>query len=66
MTMDLRDPPVDKLRDYLRIFEAAEYLDVYPITPRNRGNTRITMTYRHSVNKYRLFKRGDLDALLKQ
>lgn len=57
---------VDKLSDYLRISEAAEYLGVSPNTLRNWGNAGKIVAVRHPVNDYRLFKREDLDALLKQ
>jgi DNA (cytosine-5)-methyltransferase 1 len=55
---------VVKLRDYLRISEAAEYLGVSPNTLRNWENARKVVAVRHPVNGYRLFKREDLDALL--
>ncbi|WP_437193263.1 helix-turn-helix domain-containing protein [Planctomicrobium sp. SH527] len=57
---------MEKLSDYLRISEAAEYLGVSPNTLRNWGNAGKIATIRHPVNDYRLFKREDLDDLLKQ
>jgi DNA (cytosine-5)-methyltransferase 1 len=57
---------VVKLRDYLRISEAAEYLGVSPNTLRNWENARKIVAHRHPVNRYRLFHREDLDALLNQ
>jgi excisionase family DNA binding protein len=57
---------VQKLRDYLRISEAAEYLGVSPNTLRNWENAGKVVAVRHPVNGYRLFKRKDLDALLQQ
>ena len=54
-----------KLKDYFRISEAAEYLGVSPNTLRNWENTGKVEAVRHPVNGYRLFKRKDLDALLK-
>ncbi len=57
---------MDKLRDYLRISEAAEYLGVPPNTLRNWENAGKIVAQRHPVNGYRLFRRDDLDALLKQ
>ena len=57
---------MDKLRDYLRISEAAEYLGVSSNTLRNWENAGKLVAHRHPVNKYRLFKREELDALLKQ
>tara|TARA_R110002126_G_scaffold39822_5_gene117696 strand:+ start:470 stop:718 length:249 start_codon:yes stop_codon:yes gene_type:complete len=57
---------VDKLSNYLRISEAADYLGVSPNTLRNWVNAEKVVAIRHPVNDYRLFKREDLDALLKQ
>jgi excisionase family DNA binding protein len=54
-----------KLRDYLRISEAAEYLGVSPNTLRNWENAGKVLAVRHPVNGYRLFKKHDLSALLK-
>ena len=56
---------MQQLRDYLRISEAAEYLGVSPNTLRNWENAGKVVAVRHPVNGYRLFKRKDLDALLK-
>ena len=57
---------MEKLRDYLRISEAADYLGVSPNTLRNWQNAGKISAFRHPVNGYRLFKRGDLDSLLKK
>lgn len=57
---------MEKLRDFLRVSEAAEYLGVSPNTLRNWVNAGKIMSVRHPVNDYRLFKQADLDALLKQ
>jgi MerR family transcriptional regulator, copper efflux regulator len=61
-----RSIDVVKLRDYLRISDAAEYLGVSPNTLRNWENAGKVVAVRHPVNGYRLFKRQDLDALLKK
>ena len=53
-----------KLRDYLRISEAAEYLGVSPNTLRNWERAGKIPAHRHPVNQYRLFRQQDLDALL--
>ncbi|MEQ9408454.1 MAG: helix-turn-helix domain-containing protein [Fuerstiella sp.] len=55
-----------KLSDYLRISEAAEYLGVSPNTLRNWERAGKIEAHRHPVNSYRLFKKEELDALLKQ
>jgi len=57
---------VTKLRDFLRISEAAEYLGVSPNTLRNWERAGKIVAHRHPVNHYRLFKREDLDAVLRQ
>ncbi|WP_145277217.1 MerR family transcriptional regulator [Planctomycetes bacterium SV_7m_r] len=55
---------MDKLKDFLRISEAAEYLGVSSKTLRNWENAGKIDAYRHPVNGYRLFKPEELDALL--
>lgn len=57
---------MDKLRDYLRISEAAEYLGVSSNTLRNWEKAGKIVAHRHPINKYRLFKREELDELLRQ
>jgi len=66
MTKDRGERSVDKLRDYLRISEAAEYLGVSPNTLRNWENAGKILAHRHPVNGYRLFKQQDLEHLLRQ
>ena len=55
-----------KLRDFLRISDAAEYLGVSPNTLRNWERAGKIVAHRHPVNRYRLFKREDLDAVLRK
>ena len=57
---------MDKLSDYMRVTEAADYVGVSPNTLRNWVNAGKIAAVRHPVNAYRLFKREDLDALLKK
>ena len=57
---------MDKLKDFLRISEAAEYLGVSPNTLRNWDNAGKIAAHRHPVNGYRLFRREELDAVLQQ
>jgi len=57
---------VTKLRDFLRISEAADYLGVSPNTLRNWERAGKIVAHRHPVNQYRLFKREDLDTVLEQ
>ena len=55
-----------KLREFLRISDAAEYLGVSPNTLRNWERAGKIAAHRHPVNRYRLFKRDDLDAVLRK
>jgi MerR family transcriptional regulator, copper efflux regulator len=55
---------VNKLRDFLKITAAAEYLGVSPNTLRNWESAGKILAHRHPVNAYRLFKREELDELL--
>ena len=55
-----------KLRDFLRISEAADYLGVSANTLRNWERAGKIVAHRHPVNRYRLFKREELDAVLRQ
>jgi len=57
---------VTKLRDYLRISEAADYLGVSPNTLRNWERAGKIAAHRHPMNRYRLFRQQDLDSLLRQ
>lgn len=57
---------MDKLKDFLRISEAAEYLGVSSKTLRNWENAGKITAHRHPVNGYRLFRQEDLNELLKQ
>ena len=55
-----------KLDDYLRIAEAAEYLGVCKNTVRNWCEAGKIAEHRHPINNYRLFRKKDLDQLLKR
>ncbi len=55
---------MNKLKDFLRITEAAVYLGVSPNTLRNWENSGKIIAHRHPVNGYRLFKQEELDTLL--
>ncbi len=54
------------LKDYLRIGEAARYLGVSPNTLRNWSRAGKIKTFRNPVNGYRLFRRVDLEDLLRR
>ena len=57
---------MQKLDEYLRIKEAAEYLGVSPNTLRNWGRSGKIPERRHPANGYRLYARKELDALLSE
>jgi MerR family copper efflux transcriptional regulator len=57
---------VENLQDYFRIKQAAEFIGVSESTLRNWGRAGKIVTYRHPLNRYRLYKRGDLETLLKE
>lgn len=54
------------LSQYLRVREAAAFLGVHPDTLRRWEQTGKLSTYRHPVNRYRLYKKPDLEALLRE
>ena len=56
----------DKLKDYLRVKEAADFLGVSPNTVRNWSRDGKMPVRRNPVNGYRLFARSDLQRLLKK
>ena len=53
------------LADYMTVGEAAETLGVSRSTLRNWDKAGKLKPYRHPVNRYRLYSRKELDALLK-
>lgn len=52
------------LGDYLTIKEAAKILGVTPLTLRNWDKSGRFKAFRHPVNRYRLYKRGELEKFL--
>ncbi len=57
---------MDNLDDYLLIKVAAEYLGVSAATLRNWERQGKLTTYRHPINRYRLYRKSDLEAILGQ
>lgn len=51
---------------YIRVQEAAEILGVVPNTVRKWGAAGKIPEYRHPANGYRLYKRAELEAFLRQ
>ena len=52
------------LRDYLQIKEAARFLGVSPATLRNWERRGKLAPRRHPINRYRLYRKADLERLL--
>ena len=55
-----------KLDEYVTIKEAAEYLGVSPNTLRNWHRDGKIPVYRSPISNYRLFKKKDLEELLRR
>lgn len=53
-----------KITDFLTIKNAAQILGVTPNTLRNWEKAKKISTYRNPLNKYRLYKKEDLEQLL--
>jgi excisionase family DNA binding protein len=53
-----------KVRDYLRVKQAADLLGVSPNTLRNWASDGKIRVHRNPVNGYRLFAKPDLERLL--
>jgi DNA (cytosine-5)-methyltransferase 1 len=51
---------------YVRVKEAAELLGISPNTLRAWGADGKVPEYRHPVNRYRLYRRDDLEEVLQQ
>mgnify|MGYP001562829949 FL=1 len=54
-----------KVKDYLRVKDAADYLGVSPNTLRNWSRDGRIPVYRNPMNAYRLYKKTDLERLLR-
>jgi MerR family copper efflux transcriptional regulator len=55
----------EKLDCYLTVKAAAAYLGVSPSTLRNWDRAGKLSPQRHPINRYRLYRRVDLEALLR-
>jgi DNA-binding transcriptional MerR regulator len=53
-----------KIQDYMQIKAAAAFLGVTPTTLRNWEKWGKLSSHRHPLNKYRLYKREDLEEFL--
>lgn len=52
--------------EYLRVKEAAAFLGVSPNTIRAWGGGGKIPEYRHPINRFRLYKRVELERILRQ
>jgi MerR family copper efflux transcriptional regulator len=57
---------MDRQAEYLRVKEAAELLGVSPNTVRAWGEGGKIPEYRHPINRFRLYKRSELEDVLRQ
>lgn len=55
-----------KIDDYLTIKEAADFLGVSTATLRNWDRAGKLVPHRHPINRYRLYKKSDLEHLLEE
>lgn len=55
---------MNKFDDFMMIEEAAAFLGVTANTLRNWERARKLKSYRHPFNKYRLYKKEELEKLL--
>ena len=62
----LQRPLTPSFQDYLTVKEAAQLLGVSPDTLRNWDRADKLKPVRHPINRYRLYRRQDLEGLLQQ
>ena len=55
---------MNKIIDYFTIQQAADFLGVAPNTLRNWERCNKITPYRNPLNRYRLYKKEDLEKLL--
>jgi MerR family copper efflux transcriptional regulator len=58
-------PPSSNLCEYLTVKLAAEFLGVCPSTLRNWDRSGKLEPHRHPMNGYRLYRRTELEAVLR-
>lgn len=57
---------MDRPTEFLRVKEAAALLGVAPNTVRAWGSGGKIPEYRHPINRFRLYKRSELEKVLRQ
>lgn len=53
------------MKEFIKIEEAAEMLNVTKMTLRRWDNAGKLKAYRHPINNWRLYKKQDIEALMK-
>ena len=54
------------MKNWMTVKEASEFLNVTGQTLRNWDKTEKLVPHRHPINNYRLYKKSDLEKLLKK
>ena len=54
------------ISDYFTIKEAAEFIGVSEMTLRRWDSSGKLSSYRHPINNYRLYKKKDLEKILRE
>ena len=62
----MKDEQIESFSDYMTVKEAAEFLGISNETLRRWDRKGKLKAYRHPLNRYRLYKKQDLENLLKQ
>ena len=57
---------MEKLKNFLRVREAAEFLGVSPNTLRNWSRDGKVPVHRNPINGYSLYRKSDLELLLQR
>ncbi len=58
--------PMTQFKEFLTVSEAAQVLGVDPMTLRRWDNAKKLVAQRHPYNNYRLYKKSEIDQVLKQ
>lgn len=53
------------MKDFIKIEEASEMLNVTKMTLRRWDNAGKLKAYRHPINNWRLYKKQDIETLMK-
>lgn len=59
-------PTLTSLEEYLTVKAAAAFLGVCPSTLRNWDRAGKLKPHRHPMNRYRLYRRAELEAVLRR